>query len=228
MRGAGRREGGAGGATRSSTVSAACTRSLSSPISGRQRRAWMPGNRVAADAGTPESERNPKWLTDQCSSMPGSTTTPADAEAHYEAVFELHAAGAIGTFDSAVIEKDEDGKVHVHKTEEPLSTVPGPERAWAPWSESSSRPRSSAARSSAQVLGTDRPPEGRRARDDLKDLGDELEAGTAAAIVLGESKIEEQLEKAVTRSNKPIEKQVDADADELKREIDAAAKEDAK
>ena len=64
-------------------------------------------------------------------------------------------------------------------------------------------------------------------RDDLKELGDELEAGNAAVIVLGESKIEEQLEKAVTRSNKLIEKQVDADADELKREIDAAAKEDA-
>ena len=46
-------------------------------------------------------------------------------------------------------------------------------------------------------------------------------------IVLGESKIEEQLEKAITRANKLIEKQVDADADELKREIDAAAKEDA-
>ena len=44
-------------------------------------------------------------------------------------------------------------------------------------------------------------------------------------IVLGESKIEEQLEKALTRANKLIEKQVDADADELEREIDAAAKE---
>ena len=64
-------------------------------------------------------------------------------------------------------------------------------------------------------------------RGDLKELGDELEAGTAAVIVLGESKIEEQLEKALTRANKLIEKQVDADADELEREIDAAAKEDA-
>ena len=34
-------------------------------------------------------------------------------------------------------------------------------------------------------------------------------------IVLGESKIEEQLEKALSRANKLIEKQVDADADEL-------------
>ena len=46
-------------------------------------------------------------------------------------------------------------------------------------------------------------------------------------IVLGESKIEEQLEKAMTRANKLIEKQVDADAEELRREIEAAAKEDA-
>ena len=43
----------------------------------------------------------------------------ATAEADYEAVFELHAAGAIGTFDSAVIYKDDEGKVHVSKTEKP-------------------------------------------------------------------------------------------------------------
>ena len=42
----------------------------------------------------------------------------ADAESDYDAVFDLHAAKAIGTFDSAVIEKVDD-KVHVHKTEKP-------------------------------------------------------------------------------------------------------------
>ena len=152
----------------------------------------------------------------------------ADAEADYEAVFDLHAAGAIGTFDSAVIEKDEDGKVHVHKTEKPTQ-----HGAWT-------------GAGVGALVGIIFPPAiigsaivGARAggffghqrggvsRDEVKDLGDELEAGNAAVIVLGESKIEEQLEKAVTRSNKLIEKQVDADADELKREIDAAAKEDA-
>ena len=45
--------------------------------------------------------------------------------------------------------------------------------------------------------------------------------------MLGESKIEEQLEKALKRADKLIEKQLEADADELKREIDAAAREDA-
>ena len=41
------------------------------------------------------------------------------AESDYEAVFDLHAAGAIGTFDSAVIRREEDGKVRVTKTEKP-------------------------------------------------------------------------------------------------------------
>ena len=153
---------------------------------------------------------------------------PEDAEADYEAVFDLHAAGAIGTFDSAVIEKDEDGKVHVHKTEKPTQ-----HGAWT-------------GAGVGALVGILFPPaiigsaivgagagglighlRGGVSRDDLKDLGDELEAGNAAVIVLGESKIEEQLKKAVTRANKLVEKQVDADADELKREIDAAAQEPA-
>jgi uncharacterized membrane protein len=151
----------------------------------------------------------------------------ADAEADYEAVFDLHAAGVIGTFDSAVIRREEDGKVRVTKTEKPTQ-----HGAWT-------------GAGVGALVGILFPPAvigtaivGAGAgglighlrsgipRDDLKDLGEELERGDAAVIVLGESKIEEQLEKAVTRANKLIEKQVDADADEFKREIDAAAKED--
>ncbi len=153
----------------------------------------------------------------------------AEAEADYEAVFDLHAVGAIGTFDSAVIEKDADGKVHVHKTEKPTQ-----HGAWT-------------GAGVGALVGILFPPaligsavvgatagglvghlRGGISRGDLKELGDELEAGSAAVIVIGESKIEEQLEKAVARANKVIEKQIDADADELERELDAAAKEDAK
>ena len=151
----------------------------------------------------------------------------ADAEADYDAVFDLHAAGAIGTFDSAVIRKDDDGKVRVTKTEKPTQ-----HGAWT-------------GAGVGALVGIIFPPAilgsaivGAGAgglvghlrkgisRGDLKELGDELERGTAAVIVLGESKIEEQLEKAVTRANKLIEKQIDADADKLEREIAAAAKED--
>jgi uncharacterized membrane protein len=152
----------------------------------------------------------------------------ADAEADYEAVFDLHAVGAIGTFDSAVIRKEDDGKVRVTKTEKPTQ-----HGAWT-------------GAAVGALVGIVFPPAvigtaivGAGAgglaghlsrgisRGDLKDLGDELQAGTAAVIVLGESKIEEQLEKAVKRANKLIEKQIDADADELEREIKAAAQEGA-
>ena len=151
-----------------------------------------------------------------------------DAEADYEAVFDLHAAGAIGTFDSAVIRKEADGKVRVTKTEKPTQ-----HGAWT-------------GAGVGALVGIIFPPAVLGAaivgagaggltghltkgisRGDLKNLGEALDEGSAALIVLGESKIEEQLEKALARSNKLIEKQVDADADELERQIDAAAREDA-
>ena len=151
-----------------------------------------------------------------------------DAEADYEAVFDLHAAGAIGTFDSAVIRKEADGKVRVTKTEKPTQ-----HGAWT-------------GAGVGALVGIIFPPaiigsaivgagagglighlRGGVSRDDLKELGDALEEGSAAVIVIGESKIEEQLEQATKRANKLIEKQIHAHPDELKREIDAAAKEDA-
>jgi uncharacterized membrane protein len=151
----------------------------------------------------------------------------ADAEADYAAVFDLHAAGAIGTFDSAVIEK-EDGKVHVHKTEKPTQ-----HGAWTgiavgavagilfPPSIIGTAIVGGAAGGVAGHLWRG------MSRGDLKDLGEALDDGDAALIVIGESKIEEQLAEATKRASKLIEKQIDADADELRREIDAAAKEDA-
>jgi uncharacterized membrane protein len=41
------------------------------------------------------------------------------AEADYDVVKDLHSAGAIGTYDAAVVDKDAEGKVHVHKHEKP-------------------------------------------------------------------------------------------------------------
>ena len=111
----------------------------------------------------------------------------ADAETDYEAVFELHAAGAIGTFDSAVIRKEEDGKVRVTKTEKPTQ-----HGAWT-------------GAGVGALVGIIFPPailgsaivgagagglighlRGGVSRDDLKELGDALEEGNAAVIVIGD------------------------------------------
>ena len=137
----------------------------------------------------------------------------ADAEADYEAVFDLHAAGAIGTFDSAVIRKEEDGKVRVTKTEKPTQ-----HGAWT-------------GAGVGALVGIIFPPAvlgsaivGAGAggltghltrgisRGDLKELGDGLEAGSAAVIVLGESKIEEQLE-----TGDQAGQQADREADRRRR-----------
>jgi uncharacterized membrane protein len=59
-------------------------------------------------------------------------------------------------------------------------------------------------------------------RGDLKDLGEALDEGNAALIVMGESRIDEQIEKTLTRARKVLQKQVDADAAAVKKEIEEA------
>jgi len=147
-----------------------------------------------------------------------------DAERDFDAVFDLYDAGLIGTYDAALITKS-DGKVHVHKKEKPTQ-----HGAWT-------------GIGVGAVLGLLFPPSiiGAAAvgglaggvtghlwkglsRGDLKDLGETLDEGEAAVIVIGKSRIEEQLEKALSRSNKRVEKQVQADASEVKEAIDEEAK----
>lgn len=147
-----------------------------------------------------------------------------DAESDYDAVFDLHAAKAIGTFDAAVIEK-QDGKVHVHKTEKPTQ-----HGAWTgigvgalvgilfPPSIIGAAVVGGAAGGVAGHLW------GGMSRGDLKDLGEALDEGQASLIVMGESRIDEQIEKATKRARKVVQKQVDADAASVKKEIETAEK----
>ena len=183
--------------------------------------------KLAAPATRPGTVTKPDVIARLCASPSRFATVVAPAG--YEAVFELHALGAIGTFDSAVIRKEDDGKVRVTKTEKPTQ-----HGAWT-------------GAGVGALVGLVFPPAvigsaivGAGAgglighlrkgisRGDLKELGDELDAGTAAVIVFGESKLEEQLEKALARAEKVIAKEMDADAEELEREIEAAARDDAK
>lgn len=151
----------------------------------------------------------------------------ATAEGDYEAVFDLHAAGVIGTFDSAVIEK-EGGEVHVHKTEKPTQ-----HGAWTgiavgavagilfPPSIIGGAIVGGAAGGVAGHLWRG------MSRGDLKELGEALDEGAAAVIVIGESRIDEQIEKATKRASKVLAKEVDADPDQLKQEIEQAEKQEA-
>jgi uncharacterized membrane protein len=149
-----------------------------------------------------------------------------DAFADYENLLDLHAAKLVGTYDVALIVKDADGKVHVSKHEKPTQ-----HGAWG-------------GIAVGAVVGVLFPPSviGAAAvgglvgglgghlrrgisRGDAKELGELLDGGEAALIVIGESRVEEQLDKALTRAIKTVEKEIDADSKEFQRELEAAEKE---
>jgi uncharacterized membrane protein len=149
-----------------------------------------------------------------------------DAWADYDVLLELHADELVGTYDAAVINKDEKGKVHVHKHEK--ATQHG---AWG-------------GAAVGALVGVLFPPAllGAAAvggvvgglgghfrkglsRGDMKELGEGLLEGEAALVVIGESKVGEQLDKALTRADKSIQKEIDADSKDFKKELDEAQKE---
>jgi len=62
-------------------------------------------------------------------------------------------------------------------------------------------------------------------RSDLKELGELLDEGQAAIIFVGETTLEAGMRKLLKHVAKELKVQVDADADEMKRAIDAAVAE---
>ena len=52
-----------------------------------------------------------------------------------------------------------------------------------------------------------------------------MESGQAALVVIGESRLEEQLNKWLTRAEKTVEKEIEADNKEFKKELERAEKE---
>lgn len=151
-----------------------------------------------------------------------------DAFADYDTLLELHHADLVGTYDVAIITKRADGKVHVEKHEKPTQ-----HGAWT-------------GIAVGAVVGILFPPSiigsaavgglaggviGHLARGmsrgDMKELGDLVEEGQAALVIVGESRIGEQLDKALTRALKSIEKETEADSKEFERELKQAEKQGA-
>ncbi len=149
----------------------------------------------------------------------------ADAFADYESLLDLHAAKLVGTYDVALITKDTDGEVHVEKHEKPTQ-----HGAWGGIAVGALVgilfPPSvlGAAAVGGLVGGVGGHLRSGVSRGDAKQLGELLEGGEAALVVIGESRLEEQLDKALTRAERSIEKEIDADNEEFKRELEEAEK----
>jgi len=59
-------------------------------------------------------------------------------------------------------------------------------------------------------------------RGDMKELAETLDEGEAALVVVGASKLGEALKAELKRANRTYEKQLTADARELRKELDEA------
>ncbi len=147
----------------------------------------------------------------------------ASAEGDYDILVELHTAKLVGTYDVALVTKDADGKVHVKKHEKPTQ-----HGAWGGIAVGAAVGVLAApAVVPAALLGGAIGGHFRKgiSKDDAKALGDLIDAGQATLLVIGESRLEEQLDKALTRAEKTTEKEVDVDGKEFKRELDQTEKE---
>jgi uncharacterized membrane protein len=154
----------------------------------------------------------------------GEYDSVEDAKADLEELKELHREDVVGTYDAAVITKNEEGKVKiVDKIEKPTQ-----HGGWA-------------GLAVGAALGLIFPPgvlvtgllgagagalighlEGGMSRSDLKEVGEMLEKSEAALIVVGEATIERGVEEATKRAKRELKKEVRADAREIERAIDKA------
>lgn len=155
----------------------------------------------------------------------GTYPDKASARADYEVVKDLHAAGAVGTYDAAVVTKDDSGKIHVNKDE--MATRHG---GWGGVAAGAVVgilfPPSIIA--SAIVGGAIGGVSGHlwrgMSRADVKELGDIIDAGQAALLIIGESTIEDAVNKAELKAQKHIAKELNANAKDVDKAVEQAAK----
>jgi uncharacterized membrane protein len=155
----------------------------------------------------------------------GTYASEVDARSDYDVVKDLHALGAVGTYDAAVITKDDNGKVHVNKDE--TTTRHG---AWGGAAAGALVgilfPPSIIATAlvGAAIGGVSGHLWKGMSRTDVKEFGDAIDAGEAALVIVGETTIEAALEKANLKATKRVAKELNVD----KKGVDAAVQEAAK
>jgi len=156
----------------------------------------------------------------------GTYPSEASARADYDVVKDLHAAGAVGTYDASVVTKDPDGKVHVNKDE--TSTRHG---AWGGAAVGALVgiifPPSIVvgAAVGATVGGVSGHLWKGMSRTDVKEFGDIIDAGQAALVIVGESTIGDAIEKADLKAEKHAAKQLDVSAKDVDQAVQETAQE---
>jgi uncharacterized membrane protein len=156
----------------------------------------------------------------------GTYPDEAKAQDDYRVVKDLHSAGAVGTYDAAVVTKAFNGKVHVNKDE--TATRHG---AWG-------------GAAAGAVVGILFPPAiigtalagaaiggvgghlwRGMSRADVKELGDIIDEGQAALVVVGESKVGQAVQKAALKAEKRVAKDLDVSKEDIDNAVREAAAE---
>ena len=117
------------------------------------------------------------------------------AETDLAAIDQLHKDQMIGSFDAAVIDK-QDGKPHIAKRMDRPGVRVIPE-----WFGGGTLPRK-----------------------ELREAAQDLTAGQAGLIAVGEPTIEKALDNALTNADKVVKRTVDATTDEITSELAEALK----
>lgn len=156
----------------------------------------------------------------------GRYPSEAAARADYAIVKDLHAADVVGSYDAGVVTKDPSGKVHVNKDE--MATRHG---GWG-------------GAAVGAVVGLLFPPailgsavvgaavggvSGHLwrgiSRSDVKELGELIDAGEAALVVIGASTLQQALDKAELKAEKQVAKQIDVRTADIDAAVQDAASE---
>ncbi len=150
----------------------------------------------------------------------------AAARADYQVVKDLRAGGLVGSYDAAIVTKDASGEVHANKDE--TATRHG---AW--WGIAAGAavgvlfpPSILGAAAAGGVIGgvSGHLAKG-MSRSEVKELGDFIDPGQAGLVVVGEGKVEEAIQNAVTRAEKETAEELGVNPKDIDRALKEATEE---
>lgn len=153
----------------------------------------------------------------------GTYSDEMQARHDYQILKDLHSAGAVGTYDAAVVTKD-DGRVHVNKDE--MATRHG---AWGGAAVGAAIgilfPPAviGTALVGAAVGGVGGHLWRGMSRADVKELGEVIDDGEAALVVVGESQLQQAVDKAALRAEKHIARELGVSPKDIDKAVKEAA-----
>ena len=156
----------------------------------------------------------------------GAYPDEESVDTDYRALIDLYKDGWVGKYDVGIVVKENDGRINVVRHTD--STGKGVRRGIAV----------------GVLLGIIFPPSilaggligaGAGAaighhfndisKEDLRELGEYIEANEAALVVIGESRVEDTVRETVKSALKEYMREFDADSDEFNEQLDEAVKE---